>query len=40
MRGYADLGVHHIMFQCEPYNPQALQRLTEALHLYRAREQP
>jgi probable F420-dependent oxidoreductase len=35
MRGYAELGVQHIMFQCEPYTPQALQRLTAALHLYR-----
>jgi probable F420-dependent oxidoreductase len=39
MRGYAALGVKHIMFQCEPYIPEALQRLTEALHLYRALEQ-
>jgi alkanesulfonate monooxygenase SsuD/methylene tetrahydromethanopterin reductase-like flavin-dependent oxidoreductase (luciferase family) len=35
MRGYAELGVQHIMFQCQPYTPQALQWLTEALHLYR-----
>lgn len=35
MRGYAELGVQHIMFQCEPYVPQALERLAEALHLYR-----
>ena len=35
MRGYAELGVQHIMFQCEPYTPEALRRLTEALHLYR-----
>jgi probable F420-dependent oxidoreductase len=39
MRGYAALGVEHIMFQCEPYIPEALRRLTEALHLYRALEQ-
>jgi len=39
MRGYADLRVQQIMFQCEPYVPQALQRLTEALQLYRAMEQ-
>jgi probable F420-dependent oxidoreductase len=39
MRGYADLGVQHIMFQCEPYTPEALRRLTEALHLYRRMEQ-
>lgn len=36
MRGYAELGVQHIMFQCEPYTPEALRRLTEALQLYRA----
>jgi alkanesulfonate monooxygenase SsuD/methylene tetrahydromethanopterin reductase-like flavin-dependent oxidoreductase (luciferase family) len=36
MRGYADLGVQHLMFQCEPYTPEARQRLTEALHLYRS----
>ena len=36
MRGYAELGVQHIMFQCEPYTPEARARLTEALHLYRA----
>jgi probable F420-dependent oxidoreductase len=35
MRGYADLGVKHIMFQCEPYTPEAVQKLTEALQLYR-----
>jgi len=38
MRGYAELGVQHIMFQCEPYTPEALQRLTEALQLYRGME--
>jgi alkanesulfonate monooxygenase SsuD/methylene tetrahydromethanopterin reductase-like flavin-dependent oxidoreductase (luciferase family) len=40
MRGYAELGVEHLMFQCEPYTPEALQRLTEALQLYRRMEQP
>jgi probable F420-dependent oxidoreductase len=35
IRGYAELGVRHVMFQCEPYTPEALRRLTEALHLYR-----
>jgi probable F420-dependent oxidoreductase len=35
MRGYAELGVQHIMFQIEPYVPEAVQRLTEALQLYR-----
>lgn len=36
MQGYAKLGVQHIMFQCEPYVPEAVQRLTDALHVYRA----
>lgn len=35
MRGYAELGVQHIIFQCEPYTLQTLQRLTEALQVYR-----
>jgi probable F420-dependent oxidoreductase len=35
MRGYEDLGVQHIMFQCAPYTPESIQRLTAALHLYR-----
>ena len=35
IRGYAQLGVQHIMFQCEPDTPAARQRLTEALRLYR-----
>jgi probable F420-dependent oxidoreductase len=35
MRGYAQLGVEHVMFQCEPYIAEARQRLTEALQLYR-----
>ena len=39
MRGYAELGVQHIMFQCWPYTPQARRRLTEALQLYRGMEQ-
>ena len=39
MRGYAELGVQHIMVQCEPYTPQARQRLAEALQLYRGMEQ-
>jgi probable F420-dependent oxidoreductase len=39
MRGYAELGVQHIMFQCEPYTPEARKRLTEALQLYRGMEQ-
>jgi alkanesulfonate monooxygenase SsuD/methylene tetrahydromethanopterin reductase-like flavin-dependent oxidoreductase (luciferase family) len=39
MRGYAEIGVQHIMFQCEPYTLEARQRLTEALHLYRGMKQ-
>jgi len=39
MHGYAELGVQHIMFQCEPYTPEARQRLTEALQLYRGMKQ-
>jgi probable F420-dependent oxidoreductase len=38
MRGYAELGVQHIIFQCAPYTPEARQRLTEALQLYRVTE--
>jgi probable F420-dependent oxidoreductase len=38
MRGYAELGVQHIMFQCAPYSQQTLERLTEALQIYRAAE--
>ena len=34
-RGYADLDVQHTMFQCEPYTPEAIKQLTEALQLYR-----
>ena len=34
MRGYAALGVEHIMFQCEPYTPESLRQLTEAVKLY------
>jgi probable F420-dependent oxidoreductase len=36
MRGYAELGVQHIMFQFWPYTPQSRAILTEALHIYRA----
>ena len=35
IRGYADLGVQHIMFQHEPYTDEARRRLAEALRLYR-----
>lgn len=38
MRGYAELGVQHLMVQCAPYTPEARQRLTEALQLYRVME--
>jgi alkanesulfonate monooxygenase SsuD/methylene tetrahydromethanopterin reductase-like flavin-dependent oxidoreductase (luciferase family) len=37
MRGYEQLGVQHIMFQCEPYTPETRQQLTEGLRLYRSR---
>jgi hypothetical protein len=40
MRGYVELGVQHIIVQCEPFTSEALQRLTEALQLYRSMEQP
>src|SRR6266699_282636 len=39
MRGYGELGVQHIMFQCEPYTPEARKLLTEALQLYHGMEQ-
>ena len=32
--GYSKLGVQHIMIQCEPYNPESVRRLTEAVKLY------
>jgi probable F420-dependent oxidoreductase len=35
MRGYAALGVRHIMFQCEPQTAESLTQLTKAVHLYR-----
>ena len=35
IRGYADLGVQHIMFQHEPYTDEARRRLAEALRSYR-----
>ncbi len=38
IRGYAKLGVQHVMFQCEPYGEEARRRLTEALRLYRGME--
>jgi probable F420-dependent oxidoreductase len=39
IRGYRELGVQHIMFQCEPYTAESRQRLTEALQLYRDMKQ-
>ena len=38
MRGYKEIGVQHIMFQCAPYTPESLRRLTRALKLYRSME--
>lgn len=35
LRGYADLGVQHVIFRYAPYNQAARERLTEALALYR-----
>jgi probable F420-dependent oxidoreductase len=35
MRGYAELGVQHIMFQYAPYTSEAYRRLAEALATYR-----
>jgi alkanesulfonate monooxygenase SsuD/methylene tetrahydromethanopterin reductase-like flavin-dependent oxidoreductase (luciferase family) len=35
--GYEDLGVQHIMVQCEPYTPESRRRLTEALRIYRGK---
>ena len=36
-QAYAELGVQHIMIQCEPYNPESIHRLTEAVKLYHTR---
>jgi alkanesulfonate monooxygenase SsuD/methylene tetrahydromethanopterin reductase-like flavin-dependent oxidoreductase (luciferase family) len=38
MRGYRELGTRHIVFQCAPYTPESLRRLTEALAMYRSME--
>jgi probable F420-dependent oxidoreductase len=35
MRGYERLGVTHLQFHCAPYNMAVLERLAEALRLYR-----
>jgi probable F420-dependent oxidoreductase len=40
MRGYAELGVRHIIVQCVPFNEQSLQQLTEAFRLYRGLAAP
>jgi probable F420-dependent oxidoreductase len=40
MHGYEQLGVQHIMFQCEPYTAESRKRLTEALRVYRRMEKP
>jgi probable F420-dependent oxidoreductase len=40
MRGYAALGVRHIMFQCEPHTTESLAQLTKAVQLYRGTYQP
>ena len=37
MQGYEKLGIKHIMFQVEPYQPEAIKRLTESLHIYRGK---
>lgn len=34
LRGYAELGVLHVMFQCAPYTQAARERLAEAVQLY------
>jgi probable F420-dependent oxidoreductase len=38
IRGFKEIGVQHIMFRCEPYMPESLERLTQALKTYRAME--
>jgi alkanesulfonate monooxygenase SsuD/methylene tetrahydromethanopterin reductase-like flavin-dependent oxidoreductase (luciferase family) len=37
IRGYAERGVQHVIFQFDPYTVEARERLTEALHLYRSK---
>ena len=37
MLGYAEIGVQHLILQCA-LHPEARQRLTEALQLYRVME--
>jgi len=36
IRGYEDLGIEHIMFQCFPGGAETQRRLTDAVQLYRA----
>ena len=38
IHGYSELGVPHIMFQCEPYTAESRRRLAEALRVYRDEE--
>lgn len=35
IHGYSELGIDHIMLQCAPYVPEAIERVTEALSVYR-----
>jgi probable F420-dependent oxidoreductase len=37
LKGYEDLGVDHVMFQCEPYTRESRRRVAQALQLYRGR---
>jgi alkanesulfonate monooxygenase SsuD/methylene tetrahydromethanopterin reductase-like flavin-dependent oxidoreductase (luciferase family) len=37
MRGYEKLGVSHLMFHAIPYNQKALDRLAEAMKMYRGK---
>jgi probable F420-dependent oxidoreductase len=34
LRGYADLGIDHVMIEFAPYTPAALDRFAEAVHCY------
>ena len=34
-RGYAELGVKHIMIEFAPYTPEALERIASAVRLFR-----
>jgi probable F420-dependent oxidoreductase len=35
LRGYEELGVQHVMFQCQPYTAQTRRHLADALQIYR-----